>query len=72
LPDKKVPDYQNMASFRNMLVHHYEKVDDEIVFGIFKNKLGDFDIFRKYIFEYLNRSNVLVQPQSHKDTNTLK
>ena len=42
LTDKKVPDYQNMASFRNVLIHHYEKGEDEVVFGIFKNKLGDF------------------------------
>ncbi len=51
----EAPDYQNMASFRNMLVHHYEKVEDEVVFGIFKNKLGDFDLFRKYILEYLRK-----------------
>jgi len=55
LPDEKVPDYQNMASFRNMLVHHYEKVEDEVVFGIFKNKLGDFDLFQKSILEYLRK-----------------
>ncbi len=40
LPDDKVAGFQNMASFRNMLVHHYESVDDEVVFGIFKNRLG--------------------------------
>ena len=55
LPEEKLSDYQNMASFRNMLVHHYEKVEDEVVFGIFKNKLGDFDLFRKYILEYLRK-----------------
>jgi len=55
LPDKKVPDYQNMASFRNILVHHYEKVEDEVVFGIFKNRLGDFFLFKKSILEYLGK-----------------
>ena len=55
LPERKLPDYQNMASFRNMLVHHYEKVDDEVVYGIFKNKLGDFDLFQKFILEYLKK-----------------
>jgi len=55
LPDKKVPDYQNMASFRNILVHHYEKVEDEVVFSIFKNKLGDFFLFKKSILEYINK-----------------
>ena len=56
LPDDKVADFQNMASFRNMLVHHYESVDEEVVFGIFKNKLGDFDLFEKYILEYVKKN----------------
>lgn len=54
-PSEKLSDYQNMASFRNMLVHHYEKVDDEVVFSIFKNKLGDFDLFREFVLAYLRR-----------------
>ena len=37
--------FQNMASFRNMLVHHYEKIDDEVVFGLFKKRLSDFEHF---------------------------
>lgn len=53
LPEDKVSDFQNMASFRNMLVHHYDKVDHEVVFGIFKNRLIDFDSFRDSILEYL-------------------
>ncbi len=55
LPDEKVTDYQNMASFRNMLVHHYESVENEVVFGIFKNRLGDFDLFRRFILDYLKK-----------------
>ena len=55
LPDEKVTDFENMASFRNMLVHHYESVEDEVVFGIFKNRLGDFDLFRESILEYLKK-----------------
>ncbi len=55
LPDEKVTDYQNMASFRNMLVHHYESVENEVVFGIFKNGLGDFDLFRRFILDYLKK-----------------
>lgn len=56
LPDEKITDYQNMASFRNMLVHHYESVENEVVFGIFKNRLGDFDLFRGFILEYLKKA----------------
>jgi uncharacterized protein YutE (UPF0331/DUF86 family) len=40
---------------RNMLVHHYEKVDNEVVFGIFKNKLEDFDLFCDCILEYVKK-----------------
>jgi uncharacterized protein YutE (UPF0331/DUF86 family) len=32
-----------MASFRNMLMYRYERVDYEVVFGIFKRRLDDFD-----------------------------
>jgi uncharacterized protein YutE (UPF0331/DUF86 family) len=38
-----------MASFRNILVHRYEKIDDEVVFGVFKRCLVDFDLFGSLI-----------------------
>ena len=38
-----------------MLLHHYESVEDEVVFGIFNNRLGDFDLFRGFILEYLKK-----------------
>ena len=47
--------FENMASFRNLLVHYYERVDDETVYGIFKQNLSDFDLFIKRIVEYLDR-----------------
>jgi len=31
-----------MAKFRNIVVHHYDKVDAEIVVGILRQKLNDF------------------------------
>ena len=57
LPEYSVSDFQNMASFRNMLVHHYEIIEDEMVFGIFKNRLGDFDFFQKAILEYIGKGH---------------
>ena len=45
ISDNDLYKFQNMASFRNLLVHRYEKVDDELVFGIFKKRLGDFHHF---------------------------
>ncbi len=53
IPVKKLSRFQNMASFRNMLVHRYEKVDDEYVFGLFKKRLEDFDLFIKIIKEWI-------------------
>ena len=47
--------FENMASFRNLLVHYYERVDDEIVYGIFKKNLPDFDFFVERIVEYLKK-----------------
>ena len=37
--------YERMAGFRNLLVHYYEKIDDAIVYGIFRKRLGDFEAF---------------------------
>lgn len=45
IPDNLLSTFQNMASFRNMLVHHYDKIDDEVVFGLFKKRLSDFTLF---------------------------
>ena len=53
IPAKELSRFQNMASFRNMLVHRYEKVDDEFVFGLFRKRLEDFDLFIKIIKEWI-------------------
>lgn len=45
VPDKDLSGFQEMASFRNILVHRYEIIDDEIVFGVFRKRLTDFQRF---------------------------
>ncbi len=45
--------FHKMASFRNLLVHYYERIDDSIVYGIFRNSLGDFELFVERITAYL-------------------
>ena len=55
--------FESMASFRNLLVHYYERVDDEIVYGIFKQNLSDFDLFVERIVKYLER----IGEESKKD-----
>ena len=48
---------ENIASFRNLLVHYYEKVDNEIVYRILKNNLSDFDLFVDRIVTYLSKES---------------
>ena len=54
-PQEHLTIFQNMASFRNMLVHRYENIDDELVFGIFKKRLEDFDLFTTLIMDWVGR-----------------
>jgi len=56
IPGEFLPTFQNMASFRNMLVHHYEKIDDEVVFGIFKKRLSDFTLYINLIKQWSDNS----------------
>jgi hypothetical protein len=53
LPD--LPRFEQMAAFRNLLVHYYERIDDAVVFGIFKRNLKDFDRFVDCLIDYLER-----------------
>jgi len=56
LSPKDLSRFENIASFRNLLVHYYEKVDDEIVYGIFRNNLSDFDLFVDRIVSFLGKA----------------
>jgi uncharacterized protein YutE (UPF0331/DUF86 family) len=47
---------QQMAKFRNILVHNYEKVDPEIVIPLLKHNLNDFTLFRNTILKILKNS----------------
>ena len=52
ITEDELTPFQNMASFRNLLVHRYETIDDELVFGIFKKHLGDFDLFIQLVADW--------------------
>lgn len=47
---------KEMRGFRNILVHKYGTVDDEIVFRAATSRIGDFDRFRAATLEALKRS----------------
>lgn len=42
---------KEMRGFRNILVHEYAVVDDELVFGLIKKELEDFRGFKKEILD---------------------
>ena len=37
---------ENMARCRNFIVHHYDKIDAEIIVGFLKKNLPDFEAFK--------------------------
>lgn len=43
----------NVGSFRNILVHDYEKIDRELVYVKLQNNLEDFGQFKKEILKFL-------------------
>ena len=42
-----------MAKFRNIVVHHYDSVDAEIIIGILKKDLKDFMSYKEVIISFL-------------------
>jgi len=49
---------EKMAKFRNIVVHHYDKVDAEIVVSILKRNLDDFMGYKEAIIEMLKTNNI--------------
>ncbi len=45
--------YTKIVRFRNLIVHHYEEIDPEILFDIVKNRLDDFRRFRDEIDRFV-------------------
>ena len=43
-----------MSKFRNIVVHDYARIDPEIVIGILKKDLNDFNIFAREILHYID------------------
>jgi uncharacterized protein YutE (UPF0331/DUF86 family) len=46
----------DMARFRNLLVHEYTRLDNTVVYGILKKRLGDIDEFAQKIATYLSQT----------------
>jgi len=48
---------EKMAKFRNIVVHHYDKVDAKIIVGILKKDLKDFLGYKEAIISFLKFDN---------------
>jgi uncharacterized protein YutE (UPF0331/DUF86 family) len=56
LPKDLFAKMDKMAKFRNVVVHHYDAIDAEIVVGILKRDIDDFMGFEKAIISLLEQS----------------
>ena len=55
LPDAFVRDNEKMASFRNMLVHEYDKVDLNFVYEYLQKAPDVFREFARYFVEFMEK-----------------
>jgi uncharacterized protein YutE (UPF0331/DUF86 family) len=55
IPDKLLPNLVSMVGFRNVIVHNYADLNDEIVFQMKTNRLEDIDAFAAAILDYLEK-----------------
>lgn len=57
IPQRFAKQISNMVSFRNILVHDYMKIDEEIIINVLKNNLDDFAKFMNYINQWTKEKN---------------
>lgn len=48
---------EQISKFRNVIVHNYDRVDAEIVVGILRNRIDDFDKFKDAVVNWLKKYN---------------
>lgn len=53
VPADLLPQLIAMAKFRNLIVHDYARIDNDVILSILKERLGDFDAFARAIVSYL-------------------
>ena len=46
---------EQISKFRNVIVHHYDRVDAEIVVGILRKRINDFNKFKDAVVNWLNK-----------------
>jgi len=53
IPDNLISNLEEMAKFRNRLVHIYWEIDDDLIYEIIQNNLNDFNLFIQSILKLL-------------------
>lgn len=53
VPSEILPNLIAMAKFRNLIVHDYARIDNQVIFGILKRRLGDLNAFAQAIVSYV-------------------
>jgi len=56
LPDEFTRTMRELAGLRNLLVHLYWDVDDQMVYDGIRSELGDFETFVGHMIDYLERT----------------
>ena len=68
LPKELFAKLEKMAKFRNIVVHHYDSIDAEIVIEILKRDLDDFAGFQAAIISLLEQDEEEGSPQKPADS----
>ncbi len=55
IPETVAQKAKEMKGFRNILIHRYADVDDELVYQHLRHHLSDFQAFREAVKSYLKR-----------------
>jgi len=55
IPDDLTQTMRAMAGLRNLLVHLYWEVDDEMIYEGIRSELDDFETFVAYIMEFVEK-----------------
>jgi uncharacterized protein YutE (UPF0331/DUF86 family) len=59
LPDEFTRTMREMAGLRNLLVHLYWDVDDQVIYEGIRSELSDFETFVGYVLAYMDKGMTL-------------
>lgn len=56
IPDDLCKTMESISKFRNVIVHHYDRVDAEIVVEILREQVDDFNSFKEAVVNWLKKN----------------